>query len=131
MRRAANAIAKKFQLNNLPVNKPAPDYNVILQPAIVSPRRSVPAHINQPPYAASSHPATPTDTDSYNRIPPTLTPSDITALRRACNLTKLALDQVALLIKPGITGDAIDAAIHDFIIAGGGYPSPLGYLGNI
>ena len=32
-------------------------------------------------------------------------------------------------MKPGVTTDEIDRAVHNFIIENGGYPSPLNYHG--
>jgi methionyl aminopeptidase len=31
------------------------------------------------------------------------------------------------MIRPGITTDEIDRAVHDFIVSKGAYPSPLNY----
>jgi methionyl aminopeptidase len=50
-------------------------------------------------------------------------------MREAGRLAHLALEEVQPMIAPGVTTDAIDAVIHDFICDHGGYPSPLGYRG--
>lgn len=33
------------------------------------------------------------------------------------------------MVKPGVTTDSIDKAVHEMIVQGGAYPSPLGYGG--
>jgi hypothetical protein len=51
------------------------------------------------------------------------------AMRRACQLAARALRLAGSLAAPGVTTDALDAAVHDCVVGAGGYPSPLGYLG--
>ncbi|KAH7922054.1 methionyl aminopeptidase [Leucogyrophana mollusca] len=50
-------------------------------------------------------------------------------LRRAAKLASKVRDFAGTLVKPGVTTNAIDAAVHDFIIAHNAYPSPLLYSG--
>jgi len=52
----------------------------------------------------------------------------IERLREACRLGRDALDVAASMIKPGIRTEEIDAAVHDFIVSKGAYPSPLNYF---
>jgi methionyl aminopeptidase len=40
-----------------------------------------------------------------------------------------ALAYAGTLVAPGVTTDAIDRAVHDFIVDRGAYPSPLLYAG--
>lgn len=40
-----------------------------------------------------------------------------------------ALDVGHALVKPGVTTDEIDKAVHKYIIENDGYPSPLNYHG--
>lgn len=37
------------------------------------------------------------------------------------------MQEAGMLVKPGITTDEIDQAVHDMIVAAGAYPSPLNY----
>jgi methionine aminopeptidase len=50
-------------------------------------------------------------------------------MRAASQLAARALQLAGNLVQPGVTTDQLDAAVHNFIIANGGYPSPLGYHG--
>lgn len=48
-------------------------------------------------------------------------------MRAACKLAAQVLQHAGTLVKPGITTDEIDVAVHDMIVAAGAYPSPLNY----
>lgn len=50
-------------------------------------------------------------------------------MRAAGRLAAKALQLAGSLIKPGVTTDQIDVAVHNFIIANNAYPSPLNYHG--
>lgn len=50
-------------------------------------------------------------------------------MRAAGKLAAQALQHAGSLVKPGVTTDDLDRAVHDFIIAAGAYPSPLNYRG--
>lgn len=50
-------------------------------------------------------------------------------MRAAGRLAAGALQTAARVIAPGVTTDAIDAAVHDYITSRGGYPSTLRYGG--
>jgi methionyl aminopeptidase len=50
-------------------------------------------------------------------------------MRAAGRLAAGALLLAGRLAAPGVTTDAIDAAVHDYITSRGGYPSPLRYGG--
>ncbi|XP_006456910.1 hypothetical protein AGABI2DRAFT_154369 [Agaricus bisporus var. bisporus H97] len=50
-------------------------------------------------------------------------------LKTAASLAKKVRDYAGSLVKVGVTTDAIDSAVHDFVLSHKAYPSPLGYLG--
>jgi methionyl aminopeptidase len=106
--------------------------------------RSVPTHIARPPYANA-------DLDTAHAyegesMSVNLPPSAFDGLREAGKLAKEALKYAGSLVRVsvvlasfiplaadtdelGITTDAIDAAVHDFIVSRNAYPSPLLYKG--
>ncbi|CAE8604075.1 unnamed protein product, partial [Polarella glacialis] len=57
------------------------------------------------------------------------TPDQIAAMRTAGALAHEALQVAGRAVAPGVTTDQIDAAVHEFIVSRGAYPSPLGYMG--
>ncbi|PKI70407.1 hypothetical protein CRG98_009182 [Punica granatum] len=48
-------------------------------------------------------------------------------MRECCRIAREVLDVAARMIRPGVTTDEIDKAVHEATIAAGGYPSPLNY----
>ncbi|XP_044489060.1 methionine aminopeptidase 1B, chloroplastic isoform X2 [Mangifera indica] len=89
----------------------------------VSPRLPVPDHIPKPPYLSSN-------------ILPELSPEPqihdsegITKMRAACELAAKVLNYAGTLVRPSVTTNEIDKAVHQMIIEAGAYPSPLGYGG--
>lgn len=104
----------------------------------VSLERLVPEQIARPPYLGPGSPRTPKDgmpqhefmwdPDNLHRIE-VKRPESIAAMRESCALARETLEFAGRLVVPGVTTDAIDAAVHDFIISRGAYPSPLGYMG--
>lgn len=54
---------------------------------------------------------------------------DILKMRAAGRLAAQTLKHAGELIKPGISTEVINQAVHQFIIAHGAYPSPLNYKG--
>ncbi|KAL1741411.1 peptidase M24, structural domain-containing protein [Schizophyllum fasciatum] len=50
-------------------------------------------------------------------------------MRAACRLAAETLAFAGDMVKPNVTTTAIDSAVHDFVVARGAYPSPLGYGG--
>lgn len=56
-------------------------------------------------------------------------PNEIVLMKKACELTKKALEYAETLVKPGISTLDIDKKINLFIIKNGGKPSFLGYEG--
>jgi methionyl aminopeptidase len=53
----------------------------------------------------------------------------ISGIRRACQLSREILDKLENVITPGITTEAINTWVHEYIIAHGAYPAPLYYNG--
>lgn len=108
-----------------------------VKPGQVSPLRHVPEHILRPPYLAPGGPRSPSDgfpdhEYMFNRDLHRIEvkgPDQIEAMRAAGALAREALEVAGRMVEPGVTTDAIDAAVHDFIISRGAYPSPLGYMG--
>lgn len=50
-------------------------------------------------------------------------------MREACILARQMLDLCCAMAQPGVTTDAIDAAVHLAIVEAGACPSPLNYHG--
>ncbi|KAI0053768.1 methionine aminopeptidase [Auriscalpium vulgare] len=93
-------------------------------------QRPVPYHIPRPPYAdaeGGSPPATGLFRLGDSRI--ALGGEAERCLRKAGSLAKQTLEYAVSLAQVGVTTDAIDAAVHRFIIERGAYPSPLRYNG--
>ncbi|RCV08468.1 hypothetical protein SETIT_1G329200v2 [Setaria italica] len=94
-----------------------------LRPGKVSPRLSVPDHIQQPPYVNSRQ------RPGVNNGPEIHDEKGIECMRASGKLAAQVLKFAGTLVKPGITTDEIDKAVHQMIIDNGAYPSPLGYCG--
>lgn len=60
---------------------------------------------------------------------PIHTASDVEGMRQAGSLASRVLDFIAPHVEAGRTTDELDALCHDFIIAAGATPAPLGYKG--
>jgi methionyl aminopeptidase len=56
-------------------------------------------------------------------------PEDFEGMRRAGQLAARALDMIAPQVRPGVTTAELDRLCHDFIVAHGATPAPLGYRG--
>ena len=93
-----------------------------IRPGILSPRRSVPAGIPRPDYAA-------TGTPGKVSVSLVKTPEQIERMRRACRAAADVLAEVGAAVAPGVTTDALDALAHQACLERGGYPSPLNYHG--
>ncbi|KAL3833351.1 hypothetical protein ACJIZ3_008087 [Penstemon smallii] len=94
-----------------------------LKPGKVSPRRPVPNHIPLPPYVKSKKPP------GISSGPEVHDEKGIECMRASGKLAAQVLQYAGTLVKPGITTDEIDEAVHQMIIDNGAYPSPLGYGG--
>lgn len=97
-----------------------------MRPGKVSARSKVPDHIKKPDYATSGIPTSEINSKSQ-KIIDVKTPEDIQNLRKCAVIARKALDLGHSMVKPGVTTDAIDKAVHNFIIENDGYPSPLNY----
>ncbi|KAI0758187.1 peptidase M24, structural domain-containing protein [Fomes fomentarius] len=96
--------------------------------------RGVPPQIPRPPYVPD-----PSDPDEGQRSVMDrrmgterkliTDPEDLVRLRRSARLAATVLQYAGTLVQPGRTTDAIDEAVHEFILAHGAYPSPLLYKG--
>uniref|UniRef100_A0A0D9VLC8 Methionine aminopeptidase n=1 Tax=Leersia perrieri TaxID=77586 RepID=A0A0D9VLC8_9ORYZ len=94
-----------------------------LRPGKLSPRLSVPNHIQRPPYVnARQRPG-------LNNGPEIHDERGIECMRASGKLAAQVLKFAGTLVKPGITTDEIDKAVHQMIVDNGAYPSPLGYCG--
>jgi methionyl aminopeptidase len=87
---------------------------------VVSPMRSVPAHIARPPYADTGD----VPRWSESRIK---TADVIERMRHAGAVAADILSQAGKMVAPGVTTDEIDVFVHELTIANNGYPSPLNY----
>ncbi|KIK00556.1 hypothetical protein K443DRAFT_100179 [Laccaria amethystina LaAM-08-1] len=107
------------------------NYNVILpkEPFVfgvshIQPLRTVPSHIERPYYAS---------------VPPTEGPKgngkielggeEEAKLRNAARLARNVREFAGTLVQVGVTTDAIDKEVHEYILSHSAYPSPLRYLG--
>ncbi len=91
-----------------------------LKPGRPTPIRSVPATIARPEYVGRDKPASSTD-------PWVQTPEIIEKMRLAGRLAAQAMVEGSKLVRPGVTTDAVDAAVHEYLCDHGAYPSTLGY----
>ena len=88
----------------------------------ISPMRSVPDHIERPPYAATG------EAPRWAE-PRVKSPEIIQAMRHACSMAAEILRLAGEVVRPGITTDEIDVFVHEATIERGAYPSPLNYHG--
>lgn len=93
-----------------------------IRPGLISPRRSVPAHIPRPDYAETGRPG-------RGEMSDVKTPDVIARMRRAGKAAAQVLQTTAAALRPGITTDELDAIAHEAYIQLGGYPSTLNYHG--
>lgn len=89
----------------------------------VSARLPVPDHIRNPPYVGSNVLPELSKEHQFHDS------EGIARMRAACELAASVLDYAGTLVRPSITTDEIDKAVHQMIIDAGAYPSPLGYGG--
>jgi methionyl aminopeptidase len=57
------------------------------------------------------------------------TPEDFAGMRKACLLTARCLDELASIVKPGVTTSAIDRFVFEFGMDHGALPATLNYRG--
>nr|MBU6203027.1 type I methionyl aminopeptidase [Acidobacteriota bacterium] len=87
---------------------------------VVSPMRSVPDHIEKPPYALTGQVRRRSESAVKS-------PDVIARMRRAGAVAAEVLRLAGAKVKPGITTEEIDVYVHELCIARGAYPSPLNY----
>lgn len=93
-----------------------------LVPGVVTPMRSVPAHIVRPEYVGKKSPAQHRGSDIQ-------TVETIEKMRIAGRLAAQAMAEVGKNIVPGITTDELDVIGHEYLCDHNAYPSTLGYRG--
>lgn len=93
-----------------------------LKPGTLSPKLSVPAHIDRPEYMFHSGPEVVTASDIK-------TPETVEKIRHAGRIAAQAMETAAAAIAPGVTTDALDKIAHEYLCDHGAYPSCLGYMG--
>jgi len=100
------------------------------------PLRPIPAHIPRPPYVVtpsihgdSTHAGGGSSSTSTSDGRIQLGSLGEQRLRRAASLAREVLEYAGTLVKVGTTTDALDAAVHDYVVSRSAYPSPLGYSG--
>ena len=93
-----------------------------IRPGRVTPMRTVPAHIDRPPYA---------DTGDVVRVQGSgvQSPEIIERMRVAGRVAADVLQLVGEAVRPGITTEELDIIAHEACIERGAYPSPLNYHG--
>ena len=99
-----------------------------LRPGAVSARRPPPEGLPRPDYALTGAPRSEDAVRSSNVIA-VHSAADIEAARRAGAIGREVLDAAAAALRPGATGEEIDAVVFAACAARGVYPSPLNYRG--
>jgi len=94
-----------------------------LSPGVISPMRTVPAHIPRPEYVGKPRAARWTGSEVKDA-------DTIERMRIAGRLAAQALQEVGRAIRPGITTDELDRIGHEFLCDHDAYPSTLGYPGG-
>lgn len=89
----------------------------------VNPMLAVPDTIPKPPYALNG------GNPPFTEKPEIHDEEGIKKMRAASVLAKDVLEMAGKMLKPGITTNDIDEAVHKMIIEAGAYPSPLNYGG--
>ncbi|GAQ88558.1 methionine aminopeptidase [Klebsormidium nitens] len=115
--------ARKFGLMELmkPTRERGPG-SKRLERGQVSPTLVVPPNIPRPSYAESG--VSPPFEEDHLQIHDA---EGIKRMRAAGKLAAEVRDYAGTLVKPGVTTDSIDKAVHKMIIEAGAYPSPLNY----
>jgi methionyl aminopeptidase len=93
-----------------------------VRPGRLSPMRTVPDHIERPPYAETGEPVRVAE-------PHVRSQDVIERMRRTGKEAAQILQMLVDAARPGMTTDELDALCHDECIRRGGYPSPLNYSG--
>lgn len=88
--------------------------------------RAVPEHIERPDYAEKGIPISEQQVRSEREIP-FYSDEELLKIRYSSLLVRQCLDMVNNMIRPGLTTEEIDIAVHEFCIERNAYPSPLNY----
>jgi methionyl aminopeptidase len=115
---------KKFKRCHRVAPPGGPASGPTVRPGVIGPRRSVPATIARPEYAATGNPRS-----SRGGAPEIKSPELIERMRRAGRAAADVRDLLEAHIAPGVTTDELDAIVHEAAIERGAYPSPLNYHG--
>jgi methionyl aminopeptidase len=102
-------------------------YTGKLRAASVSPMRKVPPHINRPDYADDAQGTPHSELAARGTKIEVLSPEDQEKMRKTCRYGREVLDIAGRMIKPGVTTEEIDIAVHEACIERDCYPSPLNY----
>eukprot|EP00741_Cyanophora_paradoxa_P011257 tig00020554_g10876.t1 len=94
---------------------------------VVSPQLDVPEDIQRPPYAQPKGRVR--RLMGMNRGIEIKSAEAIAKMRRSGRLAAEILQFAGSLVKPGVTTDDIDRAVHAMCVLNGAYPSPLNYDG--
>ncbi|CAD7926096.1 unnamed protein product [Amoebophrya sp. A120] len=83
--------------------------------------------IDLPDWAVTGIPEIEAKANRSGAIPVVSDPAELEKLRTSCRLGRATLDLAGSMVKPGVTPEEIDTAVHDFIVGNNAYPSPLNY----
>lgn len=113
----------------------------------VLPAQEIPSFVRRPAYAvaADGRPQVPGHKTGSGSLPPYVdadptdwavdpsgevqSPAALEKMRRVCRLAATALKIAMNMSKPGVTTDAIDAAVHQYLISQGSYPAAVNFFG--
>lgn len=93
-----------------------------LVPGLVSPSRTVPAHIERPEYMFHDGPEVVTASDVKDA-------ETVERIRLAGRIAAGALAEAGKAVAPGVTTDELDRIAHEYLLDHDAYPSCLGYMG--
>lgn len=92
-----------------------------LKPGTVSPPGVVPDTVAKPSWADTGV------MPPWDTRPQIHSPENLVRMKAACTLAAEILNMAGDLVKPGVTTEEIDQAVHKAAIDAGAYPSPLNY----
>ena len=89
----------------------------------ISPPGDIPASVTKPSWADSGR------MPEWDNHPQVHSPENLVKMRAACKLAAEILNMAGEMVKPGVTTEEIDRAVHKAAVDAGAYPSPLNYGG--
>ena len=89
----------------------------------ISPAGAIPDWVTQPKWAADGR------MPPWDDRPQVHSPENLIKMRAACKLAADILNMAGSMVKPGVTTEEIDQAVHKAAVDAGAYPSPLNYGG--